>query len=80
MTCTKENIAHEINKLRPGDTFAMFVRMQHTVLMIHVPLNESSDDVQNVIVSTFSWNLHPGQTNNHESVFEVNSRYLLNII
>lgn len=69
--CTKENISREIRNLRAGDTFAMLVRSQHTAFMIYVPLNETSDDVQNVIVSTFPSNLHPGQIYNHESDFEV---------
>ena len=68
--CTKENISREISALQPGDTFAMFVRLQHTALMIHVPLNEQINNVQNVIVSTLS-NLHPDEIYKHDSDFEV---------
>lgn len=70
MICSKENVSHEINALRPGDTFAMFVHLQHTAIMIHVPSNESVDDVKNVIVSTIP-TLHPGEIYKHDSDFEV---------
>lgn len=70
MMCTKENISEEIKALQPGDTFAMFVRLQHTGLMIHVPSTENVNNVQNVIVSTIP-NLHPVEIYSHESDFEV---------
>lgn len=70
MICEKGNVSQEINALRPGDTFAMFVRLQHTAIMIHVPSNEKINDVQNVIVSTIP-TLHPGEIYKHDSDFEV---------
>lgn len=70
MNCTKENISTEISALCPGDTFAMFVRSQHTGLMIHVPLTETINDVQTVIVSTIP-NLHPDEIYTHDTDFEV---------
>lgn len=76
MMHTKENISNEIKTLKPGDTFAMFVRMQCTGLMIHVPLTENVDDVQNVVVSTIP-NLHPDEIYNHDSDFEVIFQYFL---
>lgn len=64
MDRTKENVSRHINNLHPGDTFAMFVRFQHTALMIYVPPNENDvDDVKNVIVSTIT-NLHPDEIYN----------------
>lgn len=70
MVRTKENVAQEINDLRPGDTFAMFIRLQHTAIMIHVPSNEKIDDVQNVIVSTIP-TLQPDTIYKHDSDFNV---------
>lgn len=70
MICEKGNVSQEINALRPGDTFAMFVRLQHTAIMIHVPSNEEINDVKNVIVSTIP-TLHPGEIYKHDSDFEV---------
>ncbi|XP_031635809.1 uncharacterized protein LOC116348812 isoform X2 [Contarinia nasturtii] len=71
MMLTKENISKEINELCPGDTFAMFVRFQHTGFMIHVPSTEAINNVQNVIVSTIP-NLHPDQVYKHDTDFEFN--------
>lgn len=70
MTLTKENISREIKDLNPGDTLAMFVRFQHTGLMIHVPMNEQCDDIKNVIVSTIP-NLHPNEIYKHYTDFKV---------
>lgn len=70
MICSKENISREINSLNPGDTFALFVRLQHTAIMIHVPSNEKINDVKNVIVSTIP-TLHPGEIYKHDSDYEV---------
>lgn len=68
--CTKETISREINALQPGDTFAMFVRLQHTGFMVHVPKTETVDNVQNVIVSTIP-NLHPVDIYQHDTDYEV---------
>lgn len=70
MVRTKDNVAQEINDLRPGDTFAMFIRLQHTAIMIHVPSNEKIDDVQNVIVSTIP-TLQPDKIYKHDSDLNV---------
>lgn len=78
MTCSKENVSCEINTLCPGDTFAMFVRFQHTAIMIHVPSNERINDVKNVIVSTIP-TLHPGEIYKHDSDFEVIEQLFLEI-
>lgn len=53
-----------------GDTFAMFVRLQHTGIMIHVPSNEKIGDIKNVIVSTIP-TIHPGVIYDHDSDYEV---------
>lgn len=67
---TKEDISKEINALCPGDTFAMFVRFQHTGFMIHVPSTEAINNVRNVVVSTIP-NLHPDQVYESNGDFEV---------
>lgn len=71
MMCTKENLSREINALCPGDTFSMFVRLQHTAIMIYVPVNENANDIQNVIVSTVPVSLHPEEIYKNESDIEV---------
>lgn len=48
----------------------MFVRLQHTGIMIHVPSNEEIDNVKNVIVSTIP-TIHPGEIYSHDSDYEV---------
>lgn len=65
--CTEANIASEINRLSPGDTFAMFVRHQNCTLMIYMPLNQT----QNVIVATFPGNLPKSEIYKHKSDIEV---------
>lgn len=61
--CTPKVISECINKLRLGDTFAMFVRRHNTLFMIYAPLEEndgdSDGDFEDVIVATFPGNLHP---------------------
>lgn len=68
LQCTKENISHEINELRPGDTFAIFMSFERTTFMIHVPLDGHNNDVQNVIVSTFPIYM---QENDFEVIFDI---------
>lgn len=65
--CTPQTVFTEINKLCPGDTFAMFIRHQHYAIMIHVPSDEKMNDVQNVIVATFPGSLHPSEIYEHDS-------------
>lgn len=69
-----EIINTEINALRPGGTFAMFVRKQNCGFMIHMP--KEQDDSKSctpntVIVSTFPGNLHPREIYSHPSDLEV---------
>lgn len=77
--CTPQVISEEINALRPGDTFAMFVRRQNCAFMIHKPSNgmvKVEDEIaSNVIVATFPGNLHPGEIYKHDSDIEVNFQY-----
>lgn len=65
-------ISNEIRALKPGDTFAMFVRFQHNTIMIHVPPNENAENIQNAIVATIPGALHPNEIYKHESDMEVN--------
>lgn len=64
-------VSNEINALGPGDTFAMFVRFQHSMIMIHVPSNKNSDNIDNAVVATFPGSLHPNEVYNHNSDMEV---------
>lgn len=64
-------VSNEINALGPGDTFAMFVRFQHSMIMIHIPSDEISNNIQNAIVATIPGSLHPNEVYNHESDMEV---------
>lgn len=57
-----ETICRELNKLRPGETFAMYVRRQNTVFMCYMPADAANgyeiNEATEVIVATF-----PGQVN-----------------
>lgn len=71
--CNAEVVAAEVNALRPGDTFAMFVRRQNCGFMIYA-LPEERIDAEHptdVIVATFPGNLHPNEVYNHASDIEV---------
>lgn len=60
ITRTPESISNEIKGLRPGNSFAMFVRRQNCGLMIHMPIEENeTTKIKTVVVSTFPGNLHP---------------------
>lgn len=71
--CSPIVISEEIKSLRPGDTFAMFVRRQNTVFMIYMLPNEDINNrsAQNVILSTFPATLHPNQIYATESDIKV---------
>lgn len=70
-SCTPEMVAHEIRSLKPGHTFAMFVRRQNCALMIHMPKNDDNMQTDRVIVATFPGNLHPKYVYSGESDIEV---------
>lgn len=69
-----EEVTEQINSLRSGDTFAMFVRRQNCTFTIYVPPYESIGDgiPENMIVATFPGNLHPNEVYKYESDIEVN--------
>lgn len=46
-----EDVCQRINALVPGDTFAMLIRAQDTVFIIHMP--DDKDIFENVHVATF---------------------------
>lgn len=77
LECTPQPdvVSAEINSLRSGDTFAMYVRRQNTVFMIYMLPNEddgnNKNPPQSVIVSTFPGNLHPSEIYTAESDIEV---------
>lgn len=70
-TCKLETVRSDINNLKPGESFAIFVRAQHCGMMIHVPPNEMIGNVQNVIVSTFPGRLDAKEIYSHDSDIEV---------
>lgn len=69
--CTPQVVSNAINRLGPGDTFAMFVRIQRCAVMIHVPPNETVNNVKNVIVATFPGSLHSSEIYERVSDIEV---------
>lgn len=79
-TCTV--ISEILNKLEPGDSFAMFIRRQNCVIMFHISLTETGNtgDPLSIIVGRFIGTLHPrelfDQENEIESYFsEVNFNF-----
>lgn len=66
-------VSKQINSLRAGDTFAMFVRRQNTTFMVHMLPNEYNDNKksQKIIVSTFPGNVHPSKVYEADSDIEV---------
>lgn len=63
-------IRTEINALRPGYSFAMFVRRQNCMFIIHAPTKNGVPN--DVIVATFPGNLHPNEVYQSDSDIEVN--------
>lgn len=70
-----DTISSEINALRPGDSFAIFVRRQRWMFMIHVPRNGNENAANRtpheVIIATFPGNVRPSEIYKHESDIEV---------
>lgn len=60
-----DTISSEINKLRPGDSFAIFVRRQRWMFMIHAPPSNdesaASTESEEVILATFPGNVRPSE-------------------
>ncbi|XP_055325640.1 uncharacterized protein LOC129579505 [Sitodiplosis mosellana] len=67
--CTPHIVWESINNLHSGDNFAMFVRTQLCGIMIHVPPDESSDDV---IVATFPGSLDSTEIYSRDSGIQFN--------
>lgn len=65
-----EIVAKEINDLKPGETFAMFIRRQNCAIMIH---RQSSAPIgsNDMIVSTFPGRVHPDKVYDNPSDLEV---------
>lgn len=57
--CQPATICNQINRLKPGDTFAMFVSGQNCMFVIYMPTNnqEEPDESATVIVATYPGNL-----------------------
>ena len=68
----ESTISKEINELKPGHSFAMFVRRQNCMFVIHAPPNQPTNTApQEVFVATFPGNLHPDEVYQHDSDIEV---------
>ncbi|XP_055297736.1 uncharacterized protein LOC129566134 [Sitodiplosis mosellana] len=74
LECTESVISEEIASLKPGDTFAMFVRRQNCVIMIHVLTDAklNGELSPNTIVATFPGRLHSREIYEHDSDIEYN--------
>lgn len=73
-------IRNKMIHLKPGQTFAMFIRSQNCVLMIHMLPNGPADsdsvpnvssDSENIIIATFPGKLHPKEVYSNPSDLEV---------
>lgn len=73
---TKETVSKEINALKPGESFAMFIRRQNTAFMIHMP-KDQSDEMESVIVMTFPGNVSPEQIYRHPSDLQVRKHWFM---
>lgn len=65
-----DTVSKEISNLKPGGTFAMFIREQNCAIMIH-SRSESKSGSNNMIVATFPGRLHPDEIYNNPSDLEV---------
>lgn len=72
----ERTVSTEINALRSGHSFGMFVRRQNCMFVIHAPSNHGKTDANTtpaeVIVATFPGNLHPDEVYKYSSDIEVN--------
>lgn len=70
--CKSADLLPKIQQLRPGDSFAVFIRSQQCLFMIHVPHDEPNI-VQNVIVAAFPGvgSMDPNEIYLHNSDIEV---------
>lgn len=73
---TPKAIMEEINKLQPGETFAMFVRLQNCAIIIHMPSKGSTDSDNNVIVATFIGKVNPNEVYKNPSDLEVTTIFI----
>lgn len=82
LSFTPTNISNEINELKSGDTFAIYVRRQNCMFIVYVPSSEGVSDskIQNVIVATFPGNLHSSEIYKHDSDIEVISVLVFYVI
>lgn len=69
-TYSPETVSEKLNSLRPGDNFAMFVRAQHCVILIHMPIERNEN---NVTVAVFPGSLDPSEIYIRDSGIEVKS-------
>lgn len=76
---TEDVVSDEIADLKPGDSFAMFIRQQYSVFMVHVLRDADLDDEQahHVVVATFPTSLHPRHVYEHDSDLEVITVFFL---
>lgn len=67
---TADIVAKEINNLKPGETFAMYIRRQNCAIMIHCQSNAQAY-ANDMIVATFPGRLHPNEVYTNPSDLEV---------
>lgn len=68
-------VSKEINDLKPGETFAMFIHRQNTAIMIHSRSNAEASK-NDMIVATFPGRVHPNEVYSNPSDLEVIEYYL----
>lgn len=70
LNLTPSTVTNEINNLQPGETFAMFVRMQNCAIIFHMLANAKANSEELVVV-TFPGKLHPKEVYTNPSDLEV---------
>lgn len=83
--CQPETIFEQINDLKPGGTFALFVKGQNCVFVVYMPLTDDNDqpepdDLTTVIVATFPGSMDPKDIYKNFGDFEVSFFYSIQII
>lgn len=64
-------VSEEINALQPGEIFGIFIHLQDTAFLIHMPNDQNHDDTKSVLVSTFPGSVPLAEIYKHDGDFEV---------
>lgn len=73
-------VSKEISNLKPGETFAMFIRRQNCAIMIHHSQSTARAGTNDMIVATFPGRLHPNEVYKNASDLEVNESMVIFIL